>query len=148
MKLLLIAGVMIEVLMIIYIIDERKHRKMIAADIEENLKVWYKMTFEEAIEITKEECGIEVGDGFFTSERNLDAFSALYIIKNLKETYEPKIKMTIEQKDELIQFLDEPDLGFVTFLFCFSGANLYKEFSEKELMRAWLHPELIEVTYD
>ena len=90
----------------------------------------------------------KVGDGFFTNERNLDAFSALYIIKNLKETYEPKIKMTIEQKDELIQFLDEPDLGFVTFLFCFSGANLYKEFSEKELMRAWLHPELIEVTDD
>ena len=39
---LLIAGAMIEVLMIIYILDERKHRKMIAADIEEILKGRYK----------------------------------------------------------------------------------------------------------
>lgn len=37
MKLLLIAGAMIEVLMIIYILYERKHRKRIA-EIEENLK--------------------------------------------------------------------------------------------------------------
>ena len=28
------------------------------------------------------------------------------------------------------------------------GIELYKEFSESELMRAWLHPELIEVTDD
>ncbi|CAM3169903.1 hypothetical protein LALA110947_07920 [Lactococcus laudensis] len=41
MKLLLIAGVMIEVLMIIYILDERKHRKRIA-EIEEKLKGRYK----------------------------------------------------------------------------------------------------------
>ena len=68
------------------------------------------------------------------------------LIDGLKETYAPKIKMTIEQKDEFMQFLDESDLGFVTFLFCVgSGDNLYKEFSEKELMQAWLHPELIEV---
>ena len=41
MKLLLIAGVMIEVLMIIYILDERKHRKRIA-EIEDKLKGRYK----------------------------------------------------------------------------------------------------------
>ena len=38
---LLIAGAMIEVLMIIYIIDERKHRKRIA-EIEEKLKGRYR----------------------------------------------------------------------------------------------------------
>lgn len=37
MKLLLIAGAMIEVLMIIYILDDRKHRKR-TDEIEEKLK--------------------------------------------------------------------------------------------------------------
>ena len=37
MMLLLIAGAMIEVLMIIYILDERKHRKRIT-EIEEKLR--------------------------------------------------------------------------------------------------------------
>ena len=41
MKLLLISGAMIEVLMIIYILDERKHRKRIA-EIEEKLKGRYR----------------------------------------------------------------------------------------------------------
>ena len=69
------------------------------------------------------------------------------LIEGLKETYAPKIKMTFEQKDELMQFLGESDFGFENFWFCLgSGSSLYKEFSEEELMRAWLHPELIEVT--
>ena len=80
------------------------------------------MTFEEAIEVSK-------------------------VISTLKETYAPKIKMTSEQKDELMQFLGESDFGFENFWFCLgSGSSLYKDFSENELMRAWLHPELIEVT--
>ena len=107
------------------------------------------MKFEEAIEIIEEKCGVEDGDGFLTNERDLDTFLALSIIKNLQETYAPKIKMTSEQKDELMQFLDESDFGFENFWFCLgSGANLYNEFTENELMRAWLHPELIEVTDD
>lgn len=82
------------------------------------------MTFEEAIEVSK-------------------------VISTLKETYAPKIKMTFEQKDELMQFLDESDFGFKTFWICLgSGANLYNEFTENELMQAWLHPELIEVSDD
>ena len=107
------------------------------------------MIFEEAVEIIKEECGVENEDGFFTNERNLDAFFALYIIKNLKETYAPRIKMTFEQKDELMQFLGESDFGFEDFWICLgSGTNIYNEFTENDLMRAWLHPELIEVTDD
>ena len=71
------------------------------------------------------------------------------LIEGLKETYAPKIKMTFEQKDELMQFLGESDFGFENFWFCLgSGANLYNEFTESELMRAWLHPELIEVSDD
>ena len=80
------------------------------------------MTFEEAIEVSE-------------------------VISTLKETYAPKIKMTFEQKDELMQFVNSPDDNFENFWFCLgSGDSLYKEFSEKELMQAWLHPELIEVS--
>ena len=56
------------------------------------------MTFEEAIEIIEEVDG-EVG-------------AIGYIINKLQETYAPKIKMTFEQKDELMQFLGESDFGF------------------------------------
>ena len=45
------------------------------------------MTFEEAIEIIEEECGVEEGNGFFTNERNLDPFLAIAIIRNLEDTY-------------------------------------------------------------
>ena len=70
-------------------------------------------------------------------------------IEQLQETYAPKIKMTFEQKDELMQFLDDSGYGFETFWFCLgSGDSLYKEFTENEMMRAWLHPELIEVSDD
>ena len=78
------------------------------------------MTFEEAIEVSK-------------------------VISTLKETYAPKIKMTSEQKSKLMIFISE-DEEFEDFWYCYGyGRKLYKEFSEKELMRAWLHPELIEV---
>ena len=77
----------------------------------------------------------------------ISTFDLFELIEGLKEAYAPKIKMTSEQKDELMQFLDESDFGFENFWFCLgSGSNLYNEFTEKELMRAWLHPELIEVT--
>ena len=108
------------------------------------------MTFEEAIEIIEVECRVEAEDGFSTKEKDLDTFLALSIIKNLQETYEPKIKMTSEQKDELMQFVNSPDNNFENFWFCLgSGDSLYKnKISEEDLMQAWLHPELIEVTDD
>ena len=62
------------------------------------------MTFEEALEIIEEECRVEAEDGFFTKEKDLDTFLALSIIKNLQETYAPKIKMTSEQKEQFMSF--------------------------------------------
>ena len=105
------------------------------------------MKFEEAIEIIEDECRVEAEDGFSTKERDLDTFLALSIIKNLQETYAPKIKMTSEQKEEFMAFVDNPDDKFENFWFCLgSGDSLYKnKISEEDLMRAWLHPELIEV---
>ena len=105
------------------------------------------MKFEEAIEIIEDECRVEAEDGFSTKERDLDTFLALSIIKNLQETYAPKIKMTIEQKEEFMAFVDNPDDKFENFWFCLgSGDSLFKnKISEDDLMRAWLRPELIEV---
>ena len=108
------------------------------------------MTFKEAIELIEDECRVEAEDGFSTKEKDLDTFLALSIIKNLQETYEPKIKMTSEQKEEFMAFVNSPDNNFENFWFCLgSGDSLYKnKISEDDLMRAWLHPELIEVSYD
>ena len=94
------------------------------------------MTFEEAIEIIEDVDG-EVG-------------AIGYIINKLQETYAPKIKMTSEQKEQFMAFVDSPDDKFENFWFCLgSGDSLYKnKISEDDLMRAWLHPELIEVSYD
>lgn len=70
------------------------------------------------------------------------------LIDGLKETYAPKIKMTLEQRDKLMLFIYE-DENFEDFWYCYGrGYKLYKEFTEEELMSAWLHPELIEVTDD
>lgn len=91
------------------------------------------MTFEEAIEIIEEVDG-EVG-------------AIEYIINKLQETYAPKIKMTFEQKDELVQFVDDSGSKFEDFWYCLgSVSNLYIEFTENDLMLAWLHPELIEAS--
>ena len=83
------------------------------------------MTFEEAIEVSK-------------------------VISTLKENYAPKIKMTSEQKEGFMAFVNIPDNNFENFWFCLgSGDSLYKnKISEEDLMRAWLHPELIEVADD
>ena len=90
------------------------------------------MTFEEAIEIIEDVDG-EVG-------------AIGYIINKLQETYAPKIKMTSEQKEQFMAFVDSPDDNFENFWFCLgSGDSDYKEFTENELMTAWLHPELVEV---
>ena len=72
------------------------------------------------------------------------------LIEGLKETYAPKIKMTMEQKEELMEFVDSPDDNFETFCFCLgSGDSLFKnKISEYDLMRAWLNPELIEVIFE
>ena len=115
------------------------------------------MTFEEAIELldnveeaeTREftdQFGRIDEDSLEIENYRLWTKEVHKVIKNLQETYAPKIKMTFEQKDELMQFLDE-DEEFEDFWYCLgSGSSLYKKFTENELMQAWLHPELIEVT--
>ena len=93
------------------------------------------MTFEEALKLVEEKASVYWG-----------TYRVENLVNDLQETYAPKIKMTFEQKDELMQFLDE-DEEFEDFWYCLgSGSSLYKKFTENELMQAWLHPELIEVT--
>ena len=110
------------------------------------------MTFEEVYKVLYKKYDIvrfDYSDNTIKAKDSItiDTFDLFELIEGLKETYAPKIKMTFEQKDGLMQFLDESDFGFKTFWICFgSGSSLYKEFSEKELMLACLNPELIEVT--
>ena len=66
-------------------------------------------------------------------------------IEQLQETYAPKIKMTSGQKSKLMLFIYENEEFEVLWYRYGYGGELYKEFSKKELMQAWLHPELIEV---
>ena len=70
------------------------------------------------------------------------------LIEELQETYVPKIKMTIEQRNKLMIFIHENEEFEVLWYRYGYGGELYKEFSKKELMQAWLHPELIEVSDD
>ena len=112
------------------------------------------MTFEEVYKFLYEK--YEIVSFYYVDKRikvkdstTISTYDLFELIEGLKETYAPKIKMTFEQKDGLMQFLDESDFGFKTFWICFgSGSSLYKEFTENELMLAWLHPELIEVSDD
>ena len=109
------------------------------------------MTFEEAIELIEETCGVEAEDGFSTKENDLDTFLALSIIKNLEETYAPKIKMP--QKIMLVfmemKFNYQVDFEFFWKLMgdCVATDYLRKNYKEEEIMMAWLHPELIEVDF-
>lgn len=117
------------------------------------------MTFEEAIEHldnVKEAEAKEYTDkfghfdelAFELKNYRLWAMEVHKTIDKLQSTYAPKIKMTIEQRNKFMIFISE-DEEFEDFWYCYGyGRKLYKEFSEKELMQAWLHPELIEVSDD
>ena len=97
------------------------------------------MTFEEAMKLVVEKPTVYWG-----------TYRVETLVNDLQETYAPKIKMTSEQKEEFMAFVNSPDDKFENFWFCLgSGDSLYKnKISEEDLMRAWLHPELIEVEDD
>ena len=102
------------------------------------------MTFEEAIEIIKDECRVEAEDGFSTKERDLDTFLALSIIKNLQETYAPKIKMTKKESDMLKSLKRAPQISVGIVDYNRPEPKVLLS-NESNFVDAWLHPELIEV---
>ena len=117
------------------------------------------MTFEEAIEHLDNVKEAESKDytdkfghfdelAFELKNYKLWAREVHKTIDKLQSTYAPKIKMTFEQKDEFMAFVNSQDDNFENFWFCLgSGDSLYKnKISEEDLMHAWLHPELIEVS--
>ena len=113
------------------------------------------MTFEEVYKILYKKYKVARWDDVDKElkVRDVTTISTLELfdlIDGLKETYASKIKMTSEQKEEFRAFVDGPDDKFENFWFCLgSGDSLYKnKISEDDLMRAWLHPELIEVSDD
>ena len=74
------------------------------------------------------------------------------LIDGLKETYAPKIKMP--QKIMLVfmemKFNYQVDFEFFWKLMgdCVATDYLRENYKEEEIMMAWLHPELIEVSDD
>ena len=74
------------------------------------------------------------------------------LIEGLRETYAPKIKMP--QKIVLVfmemKFNYQVDFEFFWKLMgdCVATDYLRENYKEEEIMMAWLHPELIEVSYD
>ena len=105
------------------------------------------MTFEEAEEfIISCQEQEEQNPGLYETSDGLGVM--VNLLRRLKATYAPKIKMTSEQKEQFMEFVDSPDDKFENFWFCLgSGDSLYKnKISEDDLMRAWLNTELIEVT--
>ena len=62
------------------------------------------MTFEEAIEIIEEECGVEDNNPFLTKEKDLDPSLAIFIIKKLEVTYaRPSIGLTDKNGVEILE---------------------------------------------
>ena len=113
------------------------------------------MTFEEAYEVLYKKHSVVRWDSYagqlkVRDTTTISTWELFALIDGLKETYAPKIKMTSEQKEQFMAFVDSPDDKFENFWFCLgSGDSLYKnKISEDDLMRAWLHPELIEVSDD
>ena len=111
------------------------------------------MTFEEVYKILYEKHKVARWDDVDKEIKvrdvtTISTWELFALIDGLKETYAPKIKMTSEQKEQFMAFVDSPDDKFENFWFCLgSGDSLYKnKISEEDLMRAWLHPELIEVS--
>lgn len=114
------------------------------------------MKFEEAIEkindLFIEPCIPGYSSGDFAPEFLGQIEDLEEIIEELQETYAPKIKMP--QKIMLVfmemKFNYQVDFEFFWKLMgdCVATDYLRENYKEEEIMIAWLHPELIEVTDD
>lgn len=101
------------------------------------------MTFDEAIE--------QINN--YDIEPEYKVIMAM-LVDGLRDTYAKPVKMTQWQRDQFMTFRDISPAWFGVFLFKQSEGDvpafhdfITEEF-EKDLMRAWLHPELIEVSED
>ena len=99
------------------------------------------MTFEEALKLVEEKASVY-----------WDTYRVENLVNDLQETYAPKIKMP--QKIMLVfmemKFNYQVDFEFFWKLMgdCVATDYLRENYKEEEIMMAWLHPELIEVTHD
>ena len=109
------------------------------------------MSFEEAIDkIILHQEEEDRNPGAYVSYDGLGAM--VDILRELEATYAPKIKMP--QKIMLVfmemKFNYQVDFEFFWKLMgdCVATDYLRENYKEEEIMMAWLHPELIEVSYD
>ena len=115
------------------------------------------MTFEEVYKTLYEKYDIVSFDYIDKKIKAKDSitistYDLFDLIEGLKETYAPKIKMP--QKIMLVfmemKFNYQVDFEFFWKLMgdCVATDYLRENYKEEDLMRAWLHPELIEVSDD
>lgn len=114
-----------------------------------------KMTFEDALDSIVKMCGFTVFENKAVYNRKISPVEVIEMIQDLRETYAPKIKMTAKQKQAIevdlldlfdvdsdtdweTGFIDEDSLGIVV-------VTELSGLAEDNVVRAWLHPELIEV---
>jgi len=109
------------------------------------------MTFDEAMK--------EVKEHDFTYDETsgtMQTFSVLDILDELRQEYAPEIEMTKSENDKMLSSI-KFGLNFINFYEWVTHQStaikfgtqttpeLYKSFSESQLMQAWLHPETIKV---
>ena len=113
------------------------------------------MTFEEAYEMLYKKHSVVRWDSYTGQLKvrditTISTWELFALIDGLKETYAPKIKMP--QKIMLVfmemKFNYQVDFEFFWKLMgdCVATDYLRENYKEEELMQAWLHPELIEVS--
>lgn len=88
------------------------------------------MTFDEMIKELK-----DMGDEYF-----IEPLMLLPEVEKLRETYAKPVEMTREQYDLILELKTH----YEAFKFILEHIKLHN-IGEQDLMRAWLHPELIKV---
>lgn len=68
------------------------------------------------------------------------------IFEELRQEYAPTVEMSQEQKEVIIEYMNDDAFDFTDFMENEAGATfLFMDMEEKDLMQAWQHPETIKV---
>ena len=107
------------------------------------------MTFDEAIKILGEGVftdNVNFGDSTFVSKHEITNLDMIQIINDLRQEYTPTIEMT---KKERVNFLNAKNSGKSFYElwghYKLDSHNSLGNYSEEQLMQAWLNPETIKV---
>ncbi|MGB4824390.1 MAG: hypothetical protein WBP82_05705 [Leuconostoc mesenteroides] len=100
--------------------------------------------------MTIDEAVINIDNSY---DYNVDKYTVIDILENLREEYAPAMFMTKSDKDMLLKYRkDGYFLNFISYVhflksetFGVPATDNFKNLSDDDLMKAWLHPETIKV---